>query len=94
MSETTHSSKSVDDSKSLGMTFYLYLGSQLIAATLLLATIVAVPLSMMDDQSIELALETDQQDDETWKQEDIHPDFALDDRFFTIEPAAGPSNLD
>lgn len=94
MSETAPPSEDVDDSESSDIKFYFYLGSQVIAAAVLLATVAAVPLFLTNDKSTELALQIDQQGDESWKQGDIHPDFALDDQPFTIEPAAGPSNLD
>ena len=85
--------ESDDDGKTLGMGFYCYLGSQLIAVTLVV-TILSVPISMMSDQPTELAMQTVHEEDEAWREQDVHPDFALDDRTFTIEPAAGPSHLD
>ncbi|MGH1477186.1 MAG: hypothetical protein ACRBM6_00410 [Geminicoccales bacterium] len=94
MSETDHPSKEVDDSEWLDKKFYFYLGSQLVAATLLLVAIAAIPLYMTNDHSTDRSLRTDQRADETWKRENIHPDFAFDELPFTIEPAAGPSNLD
>lgn len=94
MSQTDRPSKSVDDSEWLDKRFYFYLGSQLVAATLLLVAIAAIPHSMTNDHSTDQSLRTDQQADETWKREDIHPDFAFDELPFTIEPAAGSSILD
>lgn len=94
MSGKTQHLESDDDDRSSGLVFYGFLGSQLIAATLFVATILGVPVSMMSDQPIELAMQTVHQDDESWKDEDVHADFALDDREFTIEPAAGPLALD
>lgn len=92
MSETDRNVESVDDNDWSDMRFYLYLGSQSVAATLFLVAIAAIPLSMTDDQLTERR--ANQQADGTWKQEDVHPDFAFDERTFNIEPAAGPSNLD
>lgn len=82
-------SRSVDDSerRSLGMMPYLFISGSLVLAVLFVATALSVPVYMMGLHPIELAMQARGQEEAK-----SFPTYAVDDRAFLIEPAAGPLN--